>query len=193
MSRHAENLIGSVFGRLTVLHRTRKITKSRHARWLCHCSCGREITATSNNLRYGAIRSCGCLRKELTSQRFAAVFTHGHTRHGRNSPTYRSWRSMINRCTLKKFSRYSFYGGASPPVRICARWLDSFQAFLEDLGERPEGTTLGRFGDSGNYEPGNAIWMTRKEQEIHRRLKVDSRRKDRDGHQSTTSQRITHL
>jgi hypothetical protein len=60
-------------------------------------------------------------------------------------------------------NRFAAYGGANPPVRVCDRWL-SFEAFYEDMGERPEGTTLGRFGDSGDYEPGNCAWQTNQEQ-----------------------------
>jgi hypothetical protein len=59
--------------------------------------------------------------------------------------------------------RWDSYGGANPPVTICDRWLDQkhgFNNFLADLGERRKGTTLGRFGDVGNYEPSNVAWMT---------------------------------
>lgn len=52
---------------------------------------------------------------------------------------------------------------ASSNVTVCARWND-FQLFLADMGERPKGTTLGRFNDLGNYEPGNCAWQTVSEQ-----------------------------
>lgn len=39
-----------------------------------------------------------------------------------------------------------------------------FSNFLADMGERPEGTSLGRLGDKGNYEPGNCQWQTAAEQ-----------------------------
>lgn len=69
---------------------------------------------------------------------------------------YRSWMAMRNRC---KFHR--LYAGK---VRICDRWID-FYAFLEDMGERPEGMSLDRFpNNKGDYEPGNCRWATQKEQ-----------------------------
>lgn len=65
------------------------------------------------------------------------------------------------------------YGGKG--IKVCERWHSSnpngFVNFLADMGERPPGTTNGRFGDMGNYEPGNCKWMTRAEQQNNRRLK----------------------
>ena len=60
---------------------------------------------------------------------------------------------------------YNFgrYGGAG--ITICERW-HSFENFLADLGVRPPGTTLGRILDIGNYEPGNAFWMTMPDQKL---------------------------
>ena len=85
---------------------------------------------------------------------------HGHAAKGW-SPTYRSWMSMRDRCRNPKNSRFAHYGQKG--VTVCARWND-FQLFLTDMGERPEGTTLGRYNDSGNYEPGNCAWQTVSEQ-----------------------------
>lgn len=56
-------------------------------------------------------------------------------------------------------------------VDVCVRW-HKFENFLSDMGERPEGTTLGRFGDVGNYEPGNCKWMTWAEQLANRRIEA---------------------
>jgi hypothetical protein len=64
-------------------------------------------------------------------------------------------------------------GNASKPTyydtKVCDRWRDSFENFLTDMGERPAGTSLARFGDAGNYEPGNVAWQTPKEQAANRR------------------------
>lgn len=86
---------------------------------------------------------------------------HGHTAKGALSPTYRSWVSMKARCLDQNHHAYSRYGGAG--VKVCERWL-MFGNFLADMGERPEGTSLGRLGDVGNYEPSNCQWQTDKEQ-----------------------------
>jgi hypothetical protein len=60
------------------------------------------------------------------------------------------------------------YGGSG--VTVCERWL-TFENFLADMGVRPEGTTLGRNLDMGNYEPGNCFWQTSKEQALAKRNK----------------------
>jgi hypothetical protein len=90
---------------------------------------------------------------------------HGHTTHTKTSPTYRSWVCMNTRCSYPSHTSYKKYGGAG--VTVCERWSD-FANFLADMSERPAGTTLGRKGDKGNYEPGNCAWQTRPEQEATR-------------------------
>ncbi|HVM91765.1 MAG TPA: hypothetical protein VMT67_03080 [Terriglobales bacterium] len=95
------------------------------------------------------------------------VTKHGQARIGAHTRTYESWQSMRRRCLQEKESHYAQYGGRG--ITICARW-DSFEAFLEDMGERPIGKTLDRFPDvDGNYEPGNCRWATTKEQNENKR------------------------
>jgi hypothetical protein len=105
--------------------------------------------------------------------------THGHASTGNNSPTYRTWRSMRKRCLDKAHLHYDRYGGAG--VTICERW-DSFENFLADMGERPEGKTLDRYPvKDGNYEPGNCRWATKREQALNRKstvwIEIDGQRK----------------
>lgn len=88
---------------------------------------------------------------------------HGHWRHGESeSPEYKSWEMMIQRCTNPNYSAFRYYGHRG--ITICERWLD-FTNFLSDMGKRPTSKhTLGRKDNDGNYEPNNCEWQTRAQQ-----------------------------
>lgn len=92
---------------------------------------------------------------------------HGHSpKHGKLSPTYQSWSAMKQRCLNPNSADYFRYGGRG--IQICDSWRE-FEAFLRDMGERPEGATLDRVDVNGNYEPGNCRWATCKQQGRNRR------------------------
>lgn len=90
-----------------------------------------------------------------------------HTKHGmRNSPEYRSWRSMKQRCLDKNDPYFHQYGGRG--ITICKEWIDSFEAFYAYMGPRPTGQTLDRIRSEGNYEPGNVQWSSHTQQQRNR-------------------------
>lgn len=155
--RAVNDMTGKAFGRLTVLSRNGS-TAGGNAKWLCRCSCGGETTCTSENLRSGKAQSCGCLRAEQHRARFE---THGKT----GTATFRVWTAMLSRCSNPNNDSYPRYGARG--IKVCERWA-SFENFLEDMGKRPEGLSIERENNDGNYEPGNCKWATATEQSNNR-------------------------
>jgi len=152
-----EDHSGERYGRLTVLKRIRVEGRQQYD-WLCRCDCGNETVAQTGGLLRGSTRSCGCLAKDVGALRK----THGLT----GSRTYISWRAMRARCLNPQDKDYPRYGGRD--IKICERW-GSFENFLADLGERPEGKSLDRIDCNGNYESGNVRWADDKTQSNNRR------------------------
>jgi hypothetical protein len=164
--RASENLVGQRFGKLRVVGRSRKKDKWQHRFYNVVCDCGIRRIAEHSNLTSGSSRSCGCYRLDQIRK---ANTTHGHRRGGKPSPTYVSYWRMIDRCTNSKNPNYRYYGAVG--IKVCARWLQSFEAFLIDMNVRPAGMTLGRFADTGNYQPGNCAWMDMAQQQAQQKIK----------------------
>lgn len=84
-----------------------------------------------------------------------------------NHPLYSTWRQMKRRCSDVKFKDYPHYGGRG--IRVCDAWLNDFWSFASYMGPRPEGRTLDRIDNDGNYEPGNVGWGTKAQQNANKR------------------------
>jgi hypothetical protein len=153
-----DDLCGQKFGRLTVKYIAgyRIFNGKPHIKqYSCLCDCGNQKIINRNSIVAKTTISCGCFHKENNIRK---SITHGMHK----SRTYRSWRSMKNRCTNPNTPNYNSYGGRG--ITVCERWLNSFENFLADMGERPEGTSIDRIDVNGNYEQSNCRWATPKEQ-----------------------------
>lgn len=155
------DLTGSKFGRFTLLHID---SESKRVKWICRCECGVEKSIYERLLISGESKSCGCLRIDTMR---AIATKHGRSVGKKNDATYSVWLGMRSRCMAKTGPKHSKY--ASKGITVCQRWMDSFDAFVKDMGERPDGMTIDRYPDKrGNYEPGNCRWATQKEQQNNR-------------------------
>ena len=84
---------------------------------------------------------------------------------------YNNYMKMIERCYDVKSQAYKNYGARG--IRVCSRWLNSFDLFLKDMGEKPAGSfSIDRIDVNGNYEPKNCKWSSKEEQAQNRRNTV---------------------
>lgn len=150
-----QDLAQKVFGRLRVLQYSGKRKRAHY--WKCVCECGAHVLVQGANLKSGNVQSCGCLASEKAT-------SHGMTQ----SSEYNTWTMMKDRCNNRTTPNWERYGGRG--ITVCARWMNSFEAFLADMGRKPTSAhSIERKDNSGNYEPGNCLWATDKTQSRNRR------------------------
>lgn len=149
---------GDIYGYLTVLEPITSPPNGENGNGYCliKCKCGNIKKIRRNALYTGNTKSCGCLRIGILT---AMSIKHGKTR----TQEYICWMNMKRRCFDKNNSEYHNYGGRG--IKVCDRWLNSFENFLEDMGKLPfRGATLDRINVNGGYGPNNCRWATMKEQ-----------------------------
>lgn len=150
MSNVFKMIIGNKYNRLTAIEPTNQRIDGKIV-WRYLCECGKEHVTAGRDVARGNTKSCGCLQKEMSLKRST---THGAKRNGKTLRSYSIWCGMKTRCKsgYEKSHRYFDRG-----IIVCDRWL-SYENFIQDMGEPPEGTSLDRINNNGNYEPGNCRW-----------------------------------
>lgn len=133
---------------------------------LYKCQCGNLFLARPEMVKSENKTSCGCkiLKKK-----------HGMT----NSSCYIAWRSMKARCYNQLTDNYKDHGGRG--IKVCDRWLESFENFYEDMGPKPSEEkingrcvySIDRIDNDGDYWKGNCKWADQKEQCRNRRDNVN--------------------
>lgn len=170
-----QDFTGMRFGSLVVIKRVYEYDKkgNKIAKWECDCDCGGKAYVTTNNLKFGHSKTCGCSFR---------------TKNGMGkSRINKIYSGMIDRCYNEKVDCYDRYGGRG--IRVCDEWQgdDGFFNFYDwaiENGYKDE-LTLDRIDVNGNYEPKNCKWSTQKEQANNKR---NSLYIEIDGEKRTASQ-----
>lgn len=152
-----KDLTGETFRLLTVKSRA---DNNKHGKsvWNVTCSCEdkTESKVVGSNLTSGHTQSCGCLQVKSVTK---LNTTHGLSK----KPEYKTWLKMKARCLNPNNDSYESYGGKG--IEVCDRWLESFENFYLDMGEKPKGKySIDRLFPEGHYEPSNCRWATTKQQ-----------------------------
>jgi hypothetical protein len=161
--------VGETYNRLTYIEDYIPIVNNGgHYIGKWRCVCGKEMIFINSKVKSGHTKSCGCLQKEKIR---TLRFKHGYAKKRKESVEYKTWQRIKDRCLNPKNKDFRHYGERG--IIICDRWKESFENFLEDVGERPgEKYSIDRINPNGNYEKNNCRWILNIEQSANRRTNV---------------------
>ncbi len=159
------DLIGERYGRLTVIAKSgQEKEKHRRSLWLCECDCGKQKIVTTDHLKSGSTKSCGCLKREVataqileySAQNPGARRTHGAT----GKKIYWAYQHMMERCYSPQSERFISYGARG--ICVCDEWKNNPKAFVDwSLSNGfEEDLTLDRINVNGDYCPENCRWVS---------------------------------
>jgi hypothetical protein len=173
----AQDRVGHKFGRLLIKSLSFRISPNGNKQPLaaCLCDCGTEKEILLRSVVYGATTSCGCIHLELCRQKGLNNKTHGLSQ----TRTFKIWAGMKTRCHNPKSTGYYKYGAKG--VTVCEEWRESFETFLNDMGEAPKGMSIDRIDNSKGYSKENCRYATGTEQArnktINRKIEIDGQTK----------------
>lgn len=155
---NVDDYIGRKVHYLTVVGLAERKPSDKEWKLCCLCECGKTTNITPSQFRRGVVKSCGCKKATVCK------IQGGQSSH----PLYHVWLQMMYRCHKPSSRNYGRYGGRG--IVVCDEWkdFDGFVSWSDSVGGRPDGYTLDRIDNDGNYEPSNCRWVPMKTQNVNK-------------------------